>query len=208
MDSVPMLWRRVETWMSQYALFTWQELPSGISEEEIRQAEEALGMPLPQDFKTSYRIHNGQFRVTLVTTMDILPLQKVIENWELLKSLLEEGDFDDAEPYYFFDPICIQSNWQTGPIQPVWWHAQWIPFGMDGAGNLSCLDLAPDSGGSVGQIIDWDHECGPSRTLFSSFQQLLSTFAEQVEAGYYIDTPEGLRLRPDIEEKEILNELL
>jgi cell wall assembly regulator SMI1 len=195
MDSVQTLWGRIEVWMSKHAPFTWQKLPSGVREEEIQQAEEALGIALPQDFKISYRMHNGHFRADLVTTMNILPLQQIIEYWEELKLLLEDGVFDDRKPYYFFDPICIRSHWQTGPIQPVWWHAQWVPFGVDGAGNLCCLDLAPASGGSIGQIIDWDHECGPSRTLFSNFQHLLSTFADQVEAGYYVDTVKGLRVR-------------
>ncbi|BCL84636.1 SMI1/KNR4 family protein [Ktedonobacteria bacterium brp13] len=203
MDSVQMLWRRIENWMSNDAPFTWQKLPSGASEEEIQQAEEVLGMTLPQDFKTSYRMHNGHFCIDLVTTMDILPLQKAIEYWKELKLLLEDGVFDDNKPYYFFDPICIQSHWQTGPIQPVWWHVQWIPFGIDRAGNFCCLDLVPASGGSVGQIIDWDHECGPSRTLFSNFQQLLSTFADQVEAGYYVDTVRGLRVRSEVDENEL-----
>jgi cell wall assembly regulator SMI1 len=77
----------------------------------------------------------------------------------------------------------VRSGWHTGPIRPVWWHRRWIPFGEDSAGNLCCLDLAPASGGTVGQIIDWDHECGPSRVLFPGFHQLLGALAGQVEGG-------------------------
>lgn len=202
MDSIQILWRRIENWMSTYAPFTWLQLPSGASEEELQQVEAALGMTLPLDFKTSYRMHNGQFCVDLVTRMEIMPLQDILEHWKEMKALSEDGVFDDMKPYYFFDPICIQSHWQTGPIQPVWWHTQWIPFGTDGTGNHCCLDLAPASGGAVGQVIDWDHECGPSRTLFSNFEQLLSTFADQLEAGYYVDTVTGLSMRSEAEENE------
>jgi hypothetical protein len=41
--------------------------------------------------------------------------------------------------------------------------------------------MAPAAGGVSGQIIDWDHECGPSRVLFQDFAHLLAAFADQLE---------------------------
>src|SRR5262249_32779186 len=103
-----------------------------------------------------------------------------------LEQLRHEEDWAGQSPYYFTERV-VRSGWQTGPIQPVWWHRRWIPFACDAAGNLSCLDLAPAAGGTVGQIIDWDHEAGPWRVLFPSFEGLLAALAEQVE--HYSDLP-------------------
>jgi hypothetical protein len=44
------------------------------------------------------------------------------------------------------------------------------------------VDLVPAPGGIIGQIIDWDHECGPSRVLFPGFTHLLAALADEVEA--------------------------
>ena len=77
----------------------------------------------------------------------------------------------------------VRAGWRTGPVQPVWWHHDWIPVAADRAGNLACLDLAPALGGTEGQIIDWDHECGPSRVLYPSLERLLAGVADQMETS-------------------------
>ncbi len=168
MDTVEALWRQIETWLSIHALHAWHMLRPGASQWEIQEAEVALGITLPEHFKASYRIHDGGYIIDLVT------------------------EIDAGIPYYFTEHVT-PSGWQTGPIQPVWWHQRWIPFGRDRAGNHCCLDLIPAPGGSVGQIIDRDHEAGPSRVLAASFLEVLSTFASDLEAGTYVDTDIGLR---------------
>lgn len=68
-------------------------------------------------------------------------------------------------------------------VQPVWWHHGWIPFARDSAENLYCFDLAPLPGGCMGQILEWDPEEGPVRVHSESIQTLLSSYADQLEAG-------------------------
>jgi cell wall assembly regulator SMI1 len=122
--------------------------------------------------------------------MNIFSLKDIVAEWQMFKELEDVGTWSDADiPYYFQEDGL---GWQTRPIQPVWWHQRWIPIGRDRAGNLCCLDLVPASGGSVGQVIDRDHEAGPSRVLASSFLEVLSTFASDLEAGAYVDTDTGL----------------
>ena len=115
-----------------------------------------------------------------VTSMDILPLAGIAEAWQILEELLRDEEWASTPPYYFSEEV-MRSDWRAGPIQPVWWSRYWVPFAADHAGNHACLDLAPTAGGVRGQIIDWDHECGPSRVLFPHFAHLLAAFAEQLE---------------------------
>jgi len=165
-------------------------LRPGASEREIEEAEVALGVTIPEDFKASCRIHDGGYMIDLVTEMTIFSLKDIVAAWQMFQELNEVGTWSDAGiPYYFVED---GKGWQTGPIQPVWWHQRWIPFGRDRAGNHCCLDLTPAPGGSVGQVIDRDHEAGPSRVLAASFLEVLTTFASDLEAGAYRDTDTGL----------------
>jgi cell wall assembly regulator SMI1 len=172
-------------------------LRSGVSEVEIQQAEVVMNITLPEDFKVSCRLHNGGYVIDLVTEMTMLSLEEIVAEWQMFKELEDVGTWSDADiPYYFTEPI-VRAGWQTGPIQSVWWHQHWIPIARDRAGNNCCLDLVPASGGLVGQVIDRDHEVGPSRVLASCFLDILSTFTQDLEAGEYVDTIYGLRTRSD-----------
>ena len=181
METIEELWQRIETWMYRQAPQLWQQLAPGASEEAIKHLEGVLGVTLPEEFRASYRRHNGGYEIKLVSHMEILPVEGILANWQILRELLDDDDWASTPPYYFTDERALRSGWQPGPIQQVWWNQSWIPFAEDNAGNLTCLDLAPAPGGPIGQILDWDHECGPSRTLFSSFHQFLRAFVDQLE---------------------------
>jgi cell wall assembly regulator SMI1 len=114
--------------------------------------------------------------------MRALPVAEILDTWQMLRELLDDEEWAAQPPYYFTEEV-LRLGEQPGPIQPVWWHPRWIPLAMDNAGNLTCLDMAPAPGGVVGQIIDWDHECGPSRVLFPNFHHLLRAFSEQLEGA-------------------------
>ena len=193
-DTVQTLWERIEAWLSIYAPHAWQMLRMGATEWEIQQAEDALGITLPEHFKASCRIHDGGYMINLATEMKIFSLKDTVVEWQMFKELEEMGTWSQAGIPYYFTERVLRSSWQTGPLQPVWWHQRWIPFGRDRAGNHCCLDLIPAPGGSVGQIIDRDHEAGPSRVLASTFLEVLSIFASELEAGTYIDSDTGLRV--------------
>jgi cell wall assembly regulator SMI1 len=191
MDTMEGLWQRIEDWMHRHAPESWQQLAPGATEEAIKRMEHILAITLPDDFRASYCRHNGGYEVELVTSMKVLPVEDMIYHWQILTELLDDEDWASMPPYYFKDDGL---GWETGPIQPVWWHPQWIPFGMDNAGNHSCLDMAPAPGGPIGQVIDWDHESGPSRVLFPSFHQLLRAFAEQLGALQMNKLPESSKV--------------
>lgn len=196
-DTVQALWQRIESWLSRHAPHAWQMLRPGASEGEIQQAEVAMDLTLPEDFKASCRIHDGGYVLDLVTEMTMLSLEEMVAEWQMFQELEEVGTWSDAAPPYYFTERIIHAGWQTGPIRPTWWHQRWIPIGRDRAGNNCCLDLVPAPGGSVGQVIDRDHEAGPSRVLATRFLDILSTFAQDLEAGKYVDTVYGLETRSD-----------
>ncbi len=188
MDTMEAVWQQIEDWMSQHAPHLLQQLAPGADEEALKGLERDLGITLPDDMRASYLRHNGGHKIKLVTSMNILPVEGIIDNWQMLRELLDDEDWATLPPHYFVDE---GSGWETGPIQPVWWNARWVPVATDNAGNLTCVDLAPAPGGAVGQIIDWDHECGPSQTLFPSFLAMLRAYAKHLKDGTGEEDEEG-----------------
>jgi cell wall assembly regulator SMI1 len=156
-------------------------LAAGASEQAIEEVERELGVILPEDVRASYRRHDGRFSLEPVIAMDMLPLIEMAEWWRILEQLPHDEPWAGQPPYYITDEV-VRSDYQAGPVQPVWWHRRWIPFASELAGNLTCIDLASASDGLVGQVIAWDHECGPTRELFPSFQRFLATWADQLES--------------------------
>jgi cell wall assembly regulator SMI1 len=194
MNTIHSTWQRIETWLRIHMPDIWQHLPSGALETEIRQAEMAIGLTLPEDFKASYLLHNGGYLILLASEMNIFSLDDLVATWQMFQQLAEEETWTDAGPPYYVGNSLEGSNFEA--IQPVWWDTHWIPFGRDSAGNCCCIDFNPTQEGLPGQIIDWDHEVGPSRVLAHSFSEVLSTFASDLEAGaYVIDVTEGFTHR-------------
>jgi cell wall assembly regulator SMI1 len=187
-DPIDQLWQRIESPLSLQAPPPALHLAAGSSDQALDRVEEELRVALPEDFRASYRRHDGGFSMRLVTDMEVLSLARIVEAWQILEELLRDEEWARTPPYYFTEAV-VRFGHQPGPIQPVWWSRHWIPFATDRAGNHTCLDLAPAAGGARGQIIDWDHECGPSRVLFPDFAHLLAAFADQVE--HSADTSAG-----------------
>lgn len=179
MDSIEQLWDRIETWLATHAPEIRNALEEGATEAEIEQAENTIGVTLPPDVKASFLRHRsfgpGDFLMGQSITYG---LAEMVRGQQGLK---ERRAQEKRIPEYL-----------SGPIQPVWWHSLWLPLTGDGAGNLWCLDLAPAPGGQIGQVIDFDHEVGPTKVVATSFRELLATFADQLEKRRYI--AQGLNL--------------
>jgi cell wall assembly regulator SMI1 len=100
-------------------------------------------------------------------------LAEIADNWASMRDLLEGGEFDGSDPY--LKP--------QGPIRVRWWDLGWVPIADDRSGNYLCLDLDPSQGGSTGQLIDWDHERGPTKVIATGLREYLGRFAADLEAG-------------------------
>jgi len=166
-------WSRVGQWLEANAPEILENLAGPASDAEFAAREKALGVSLPHDFKTAYRIHNGQHRDIpgLTEFGQLLPLKRVVEEWKVWKELLDTGDFAGA------------TSEPNPGIRNVWWSPRWIPFTSDGGGNHLCIDLEPASGGNVGQVITMWHD-DPHRELVApNFGAWLAQLAADLETG-------------------------
>src|SRR5258708_7713632 len=180
MHTIQTLWERIDIWFRTKALSVWDPSSSvSVSEEEIAHAEAALGVTFPDDFKASYRIHDGG--CPFPPWEKAMTLADIVETWKMLKENWEQGydeDFPEEPP---------------GPVQSSHWRLKWLPFIWSGyGGEYVCLDLDPAPAGQVGQVILRTHESEPARYIASSFEVWLAAFANDLKARKYIADGKGL----------------
>lgn len=86
-----------------------------------------------------------------------------LDRWELLsaRAIADLRQFHPSlrEEYARADDLVRP---EPG-VRKCWWTDGWVPFAGDGAGNELCVDVEPDTGGRVGQVIEFvhDHEVRP-----------------------------------------------
>lgn len=125
-------------------------LQPGASEEELQLVENILGVSLPEEMKSFYRVYNGQVwhfqGNALVRNLTLSPTFKIIENWKFLQREFDPDD--DLE-------LDIEEA-----IKPVFWNSKWIPIAENGGGDYLCIDMEPSETGVFGQVIYYWHDWG------------------------------------------------
>jgi cell wall assembly regulator SMI1 len=183
------IWDRIDTWLRTNAPKIFDTLQPGASDSLIRTVENTLSIQLPEDFKASCRIHNGQlqsehFWGLIPEAQEFLSLESLQGDWQTKKGWLDEGDFD---------VIMSSPDRAIGcapGIRSCGWSPKWIPLTWDGDGNHYCLDLAPDEGGTFGQIISWMHDSDIQEIIAHSFRSWLEEYAAKLESGEYVFSEE------------------
>jgi cell wall assembly regulator SMI1 len=175
------IWTYIESWLYANAPKVLDTLQPGASDTQIKAAEHFLSIQFPAEVKDSYRIHNGQssYGYGFLEGNEFLSLERMQEEWQVWKELLDGGEFEDFESYP-----------DTG-ICSDWWSAQWIPLTYDGAGNHDCLDLNPSEGGKHGQIITMWHDEPGRQIIAPSFRAWLEEYAEDLKSGQFVFSEEN-----------------
>lgn len=166
------IWRDIENWYQQHAPELYKRLKPGATDDEIAAAETQLGRTLPDDYKASLRVHNGNVSLHDYTYLDIA---QAVGNWSRMKNLADKGTFADREA----------DDDAGGAIQKAWWHDGYIPFAEDGGGNMICIDLAPGAQGQAGQIVQMEMGAGPFLGEHNSFGAWLKDYRDRLLAGKY-----------------------
>jgi len=151
--------QRLDQWLQQNRPVYYGYLQPGLTDEQLRNFEETLGIKLPLDFQLFYKWRNGR------------PL-----------SLLSSG-FSSLVPGFTWlsaeGVVSNLSHWEGAEEVAVnWWHPRWIPFLTDDTSIFICLDMQGSFEGKVGQV-DGDE---PQRNIMhENFAKWLETIVVALE---------------------------
>jgi cell wall assembly regulator SMI1 len=137
--SIKDVWRDIERWLQERAAGPRGGLTGPVSAESVRDAEVALGMPIPEQLRASLDCHDGEEpELWLLSNWSLLPLKTMVKVWRR-----ERDQARGQEPWPEMDPFTRGDSWRE----------RWIPFAYDGSGGYLVVDLDPLPAGQVGQII-------------------------------------------------------
>jgi cell wall assembly regulator SMI1 len=149
----------------------------------VTKLEALFGVKLPDDFKESLAIHDGQkpgaevgefpgFYLSDDTgSYYLMGCKAITRDWKMLRSVKKCGDYDGrkAKP--------------DRGVRDEWWHLLWIPFAANGGGDYLCLDLAPAPRGTCGQVIGVVHDAPGRKILAKSFTEWLQRRTRAISQG-------------------------
>lgn len=172
-------------WYQQYAprYYEYVCAVDGATQDAIDHLETELHMQLPTDFRCYLHYSNGGIHFREYEGMSIA---KILDWWKMLKEHKEQHRFDHTSPHE------LPENNQL--VRFTWWDTGWVPFAVDGCGNLYCIDLAPEEYGARGQVIAWETESGPCGPYAFSFLEYLRRYRDALLAGKYVYDDDGLYL--------------
>ncbi|MEO1271176.1 MAG: SMI1/KNR4 family protein, partial [Myxococcota bacterium] len=144
------LWERLEKQISRLTTLNpgWQ---AGASEAEIQEAQQRLGIILPEDYARLVRRHNGQsdaFGVSILSAGGRLaPLEEIVRQHEEMLEWQSDEFFEELD--------------DRRRIRGVIHHAQRVDIGgsIHFDGDNTVLDYIPGPEGVPGQVLAKISEC-------------------------------------------------
>ena len=177
------IWSRLESWFAEHHPDLSLDLRPGATANELEAAEQALGVKLPEDFRASVRVHDGQLdepKVQLFPYAQRLgSLASLVRCWQ------------DDRPNFHEQDLAERLTWLDDGqrVRQVHLHPQRVPFAGSSNWDYDQLlfDCIPGPDGVAGQVIARsDIDLG---FVCQSFGELLSRTAQGLEDGTIIVTP-------------------
>ena len=181
MSDIRALWSRLETWANEHAPQLLSKLNPAATADRIHSLESELKLTLPDSFKASLAIHDGEDGAGAVFAGrgDYLSTSRILEEWRSRQGFGEDLD-GDPEELAQASVISVE-----GPVQPKMFLPDWVPI-LDCDGNFFvAIDFAPAERGEVGQIIEVDWEGCSWRVVANSFDEFFERYVAGLEAGDY-----------------------
>jgi cell wall assembly regulator SMI1 len=139
-------WSVIHDWLKRECSALLQNLNPPASDAGLMALQKAVGVALPEDFKASYRIHDGSrgWPAPMIGE-PMLSLEDIDRVWTEFKSFVK--DWEAMLP--------IQVSFKEGAIKEDAINPKWIPFIGPDEDNYVGLDFDPGPAGSKGQVINF-----------------------------------------------------
>jgi cell wall assembly regulator SMI1 len=184
----------VNTWLAAHAPALGNPFSGPVEPAELARAEQALGGPLPADYRAFLGRHDGQRLVPaganwrlspFVRHMELLPLKFALrEHQSMVEDWGDEGPGDIVA---------------RGPVRPLYKHTRWLPVVLlHGSSQYLCIDLDPAPGGTPGQVIWLADDDEQRRVVAPSFTAFLEALRDALKSPDTTLEKEELELPDDL----------
>jgi cell wall assembly regulator SMI1 len=164
---VALAWAVFRDWLNRHYPTMLALLHDPADEAAIDRLEQRIGRALPEDFKASYRVHDGSDDdAGVLIGLPVMSLEEVGQNWENWADVADCFAHDELNHNYRSIP--------PGAVKRLYASRGWVPFVGDGVDYIA-LDFDPGRAGIFGQIIDcgrnihWHHAIAGTVTEFFLF---------------------------------------
>ncbi len=186
MRDIENLWSRLETWADANAPDLLSDLNPGATADQVQALESELGLTLPDAFKASLTVHNGENDgwpcKVFVGCGAYLSTLRIVEEWRQRKQFGEDIE-EDPDELIQLDVITVD-----GPVRPKMFLTSWVPFLECNGDVFWAMDFSPAAGGTEGQIIEVDWESRSWKVVADSFADFLENFVTALERGELTDS--------------------
>ncbi len=175
-------WDIIHDWLGRHHPGMLSELRGPADEAALKALEKRIGLILPDDFKTSCRIHNGSNEMSgPLIGLPLMPLSVIGDNWEMWASIADEDNQDIDEECRSHPPLAVKR---------VYANRKWIPFAGDGQ-NYVAIDFDPGPTGKSGQVINSGRDDMMRHVIANTFSGFLEFVAKQFAAGRVVRSEEN-----------------
>lgn len=174
-------WAQVEAGLNRVLPASLRGLAAPAGDQEIDAMEAALGVVLPPDFRASLGIHNG----TIWGRPSPVPLECLYDTGGIIEWTRDWRRIAVSEDEFAHEFV-------NGPVRPRIGSAGHVLVGTMNGDVYWFLDLDPAPGGTPGQVVRVDIECGQWDVLAPSWTRLLIRYAEDLQR--YAAAPDSSRL--------------
>lgn len=170
-------WERILAWYRSHLpaseMVYFNAIPGPATPKQISACEKKLGLTLPDPLRESLLLFNGH------TGFCTFEFGSFMSTTEIATAALMWRRVSRQFP---LDPSMIRCD---PAIRRIKWDHGWIPISDNGSSDHCCIDLNPADSGVSGQVFRLSHEQGPQKILANSFDEFLTSFALDLEAGKY-----------------------
>jgi cell wall assembly regulator SMI1 len=178
MAEIGYYWKTIDSFLIKNNIGIYNSLLGPANEDEINNFEDILNVKLPDTFKESLLIHNGQNEnnniITFIDYQKLLSVNGMIKNYKMFCELFEDETIDFIKPD---ECRYIKRNYI--------YNNKWLKFTESNSDGL-IMDFDPAEKGKIGQIFYRPHDDNPEdKIITETYEEWLKTICERFENKLY-----------------------
>jgi len=142
---------------------------------------DAFGEQIPPELAEVYAIVGSG----PLLTDNLLSIEQVIATRRMWDGIIADSDDPDSDYHE------VITSWNPDAVSALYWKSGWVQFAMDGGGNGFAVDLVPEAGGTVGQVINVGSDEDYRTVLGASVSDFLARIAQMISSGRVSMTGDG-----------------